>query len=74
MDQLHLRLRLPATERGEELPEVKLLSSVRHINDLVGIPRRQPILQRGQIRRGVIGRPVAFLTLDVVLAAMPTAK
>jgi len=52
---------MPAPKNREELLEVKLLPSIRHVNDLIRIPCMHSMLERGEISRGVIRRAIALL-------------
>ena len=61
MSQLGLCLGMPTRKDGKELLEVKLLSAIGHVNDLVGVPCFHAIAERREISCGVIRRSVALL-------------
>ena len=61
MSQFRDRIRTPAPEDGEKLAKVKLLAPVRDVKDLVGLPCGEAVIERGEIGRGVVRRPIALL-------------
>src|SRR5262245_13906393 len=52
---------MPLRKGRKKLFEMELLTAVRNVNDLVGMPGFQTILERGEIGCCVIGRPITLL-------------